>query len=75
MKHKKALALLASAVMVLSSMSPAFVMTAAAEDAAKKYADGTYTAIATVESDDTDKFADYKISVSVTTSGGGNHRG
>lgn len=67
MKHKKSLALLASAAMTASTFSPAFALPAMAEEAVKKYKDGTYTATATVT--DEEEF-DYDISVAVTVSGG-----
>lgn len=70
MKHKKSLALLASAAMTVSSVAPAFTSVAMAEGTAK-YKDGTYSATANVKSEeDADDEFDYDISVNVTIDGG-----
>ena len=65
MKHKKSLALLASAAMTVSSVAPAFTSVAMAEGTAK-YKEGNYSATANVKSEeDADDEFDYDISVSV----------
>ena len=70
MKHKKSLALLASAAMTVSSVAPAFTTAAMAEVAAK-YKDGIYSASAKVQSEeDADDEFDYDISVKVNIEGG-----
>lgn len=70
MKHKKSLALLASAAMTVSSVAPAFTTAAMAEGAAK-YKDGIYSASANVKSEeDADDEFDYDISVKVNIEGG-----
>ena len=69
MKHKKSLALLASAAMTVSSVAPAFTSVAMAEGTAK-YKDGTYTVTKTVTPDEDEDFAQYDLQVSFTVTDG-----
>ncbi len=63
MKHKKSLALLASAAMTVSSIAPAFTSVAMAEGTAK-YKDGTYSVTKTVTPDKKNRFEQYNLEVS-----------
>ena len=69
MKHKKSLALLASAAMTVSSVAPAFTTVAMAEGTAK-YKDGTYSVTKTVTPDEDEDFEEYELKVTFTIQDG-----
>lgn len=69
MKHKKSLALLASAAITVSSVSPAFTAAALAEGTGK-YKDGEYTVTKTVSPDEDKNFSDYDLNVTVKVENG-----
>ena len=69
MKHKKSLALLASAAITVSSVSPAFTAAALAEGTGK-YKDGEYTVTKTVSPDEDKDFSDYDLNVTVKVENG-----
>ena len=69
MKHKKSLALLASAAITVSSVSPAFTAAALAEGTGK-YEDGEYTVTKTVSPDEDKDFSGYDLNVTVKVENG-----
>lgn len=69
MKHKKSLALLASAAMTISSVAPAFTSVAMAEGTVK-YKDDTYKVTKTVMPDAKNQFQQYELEVSFTVTDG-----
>ena len=69
MKHKKSLALLASAAITVSSVSPAFTAAALAEGIGK-YKDGEYPVTKTVSPDEDEDFSAYALNVTVKVENG-----